>query len=82
MAMKILDDCISCGACEPECPNEAISQGDTIYMVATDKCTECVGAFDSPKCQEVCPVDGCIVTDPDHAESKEQLQDKYNKLHA
>jgi ferredoxin len=81
MAMKILDDCISCGACEPECPNEAISQGDTVYLVAADKCTECVGAFDAPKCQEVCPVDGCIVTDPDHAETREQLQDKYNKLH-
>ncbi len=82
MAMKILDDCISCGACEPECPNEAISQGDTIYLVAADKCTECVGAFDTPKCQEVCPVDGCIVNDPDHAETRDQLQDKYNKLHA
>ncbi len=82
MAMKILDDCISCGACEPECPNEAITQGDTVYVVAADKCTECVGAFDAPKCQEVCPVDGCIVQDPDHAETKDQLQDKYNKLHA
>ncbi len=82
MAMVILEDCISCGACEPECPNEAISQGDTIYVVDSAKCTECVGAYDSPKCVEVCPVDGCIVTDPNHAESREQLQDKYNKLHA
>jgi ferredoxin len=61
MAMTISEDCISCGACEPECPNEAISQGDTVYVVATDKCTECVGHYDSPKCVEVCPVDGCIV---------------------
>jgi ferredoxin len=82
MAMKILEDCISCGACEPECPNEAISQGDTIYLVAVDKCTECVGAFDAPKCVEVCPVDGCVLQDPDHAETREQLQDKYNKMHA
>ncbi len=82
MAMIIKEDCISCGACEPECPNEAISQGDTIYMVDFDKCTECVGAYDSPKCVEVCPVDGCIVHDPDHAESPEQLQEKYNRLHA
>lgn len=81
MAMKILEDCISCGACEPECPNESITQGDTIYVVAADKCTECVGAFDSQKCVEVCPVDGCIIQDPDHAESREQLQEKYNKLH-
>jgi ferredoxin len=82
MAMKILEDCISCGACEPECPNEAITQNDTIYIVADDKCTECVGAFDAPKCVEVCPVDGCIVQDPDHSETKDQLQEKYNKMHA
>lgn len=61
MAMTIKEDCISCGACEPECPNEAISQGDTVYTVDGAKCTECVGHYDSPKCVEVCPVDGCIV---------------------
>ena len=81
MAMVIQEDCISCGACEPECANEAISQGDTIYLVDADKCTECVGAFDTPKCVEVCPVDGCVVTDPNHTETREQLQEKYNKLH-
>ncbi len=81
MAMVINEDCISCGACEPECPNEAISQGDTIYVVDVDKCTECVGAFDSPKCVEVCPVDGCIVKDPVHPETHEQLEAKYHKLH-
>ena len=41
MAMIIKDDCISCGACEPECPNEAIAQGDTIYVIDGEKCTEC-----------------------------------------
>jgi ferredoxin len=61
MAMTIKEDCISCGACEPECPNEAISQGDTTYVIDAAKCTECQGHYDSPKCQEVCPVDGCIV---------------------
>ena len=61
MAMMIKDDCISCGACEPECPNESITHGDTIYVIDTVKCTECVGTYDSPKCVEVCPVDGCIV---------------------
>ncbi|MFB3852336.1 MAG: YfhL family 4Fe-4S dicluster ferredoxin [Vicinamibacterales bacterium] len=82
MAMVIQEDCISCGACEPECPNEAISQGDTIYVVDAAKCTECVGAFDAPKCVEVCPVDGCIVQDPNHVETKEQLQAKYEQLHS
>lgn len=61
MAMTIKEDCISCGACEPECPNEAITQGDTVYVIDGAKCTECVGHYDSPKCVEVCPVDGCIV---------------------
>ena len=81
MAMVINEDCISCGACEPECPNEAISQGDTIYVVAGDKCTEGVGAYDAPKCVEVCPVDGCIAEDPNHAETREQLEAKYHALH-
>jgi len=81
MAMKIVDECISCGACEPECPNEAIAAEDPIYIIDAAKCTECVGAFDEPKCIEVCPVDDCIVQDPDHQESKEQLEDKYNQLH-
>jgi ferredoxin len=81
MAMVINEDCISCGACEPECPNEAITQGDTIYVIDADKCTECVGAFDAPKCVEVCPVDGCIIKDPNHAETQEQLEAKYHKLH-
>ena len=77
MAMKIVAECINCGACEPECPNTAITAGDSIYLIDPEKCTECVGAYDNPRCVEVCPVDGCIVTDPEHAESKEELQAKY-----
>ena len=81
MAMKIVADCINCGACEPECPNTAITAGDSIYVIDPEKCTECVGAYDNPRCVEVCPVDGCIVNDPEHAESKEELQTKYARLH-
>ena len=80
MAYKISDECISCGACEPECPNSAISEGETTYVIDPAKCTECVGAFDESKCAEICPVDACV-PDPDHEETKEQLQEKYNKLH-
>ena len=65
MAYKITDECISCGACEPECPNSAISEGETIYMIDSEKCRECVGNADSPKCAEICPVD-CCVPDPAH----------------
>jgi ferredoxin len=81
MAMKIVEDCISCGACEPECPNQAITAGDSIYIVAADRCTECVGAFEQPRCIEVCPVDGAIILDPAHAETKDQLHAKYLSLH-
>lgn len=75
----ITEECINCGACEPECPNEAISGGDEIYVIEADKCTECVGHFDESQCAAVCPVD-CCVTDPDNKESKEELMEKYNKL--
>jgi ferredoxin len=80
MAYKITEECISCGACEPECANEAISEGDEIYVIDPGKCTECVGNYESPKCAEVCPVD-CCVPDPTHKESREQLLNKWKKLH-
>lgn len=80
MAYKITEECISCGACEPECKNEAIEEGDPIYIIKADKCTECVGWFDSPKCVEVCPVDGCVL-DSAIKENKEQLLEKWKKLH-
>lgn len=50
MAYKISDECIACGACEAECPVEAISAGDDKYEINPDLCIEC-GA-----CAEVCPV--------------------------
>lgn len=79
MALKITDECINCDVCEPECPNEAIFQGEEIYEIETSKCTECVGHYDEPQCQLVCPVD-CIPLDEDNEESKEQLIIKYEKL--
>jgi ferredoxin len=60
MAMKITDECIACGACESECPVQAISEGDTQYNIDPKKCVECKGYADSSKCVDVCPVD-CIV---------------------
>ena len=80
MAYKITDECLSCGACELECKNEAIKEGETICVIAPDKCTECVGWFETPKCAEVCPVDACI-PDADHKESRQQLLKKWQKLH-
>jgi len=81
MAYKITDECISCGACEPECPNEAISEGETIYIIDPDKCTDCVGSHESSKCAEVCPIDDCCIPDPEHPETKEQLLEKWRKSH-
>ena len=77
MAYKITEECISCGACEAECKNEAISEGETIYVIDPDKCTECVGWFESSRCAEVCPVDNTCVPDPEHQETKEQLVAKW-----
>jgi ferredoxin len=79
VALLITHECINCDVCEPECPNEAISQGEEIYMIDPKRCTECLGHFDTPQCVEVCPVD-CIIIDPDVVESKEQLHLKYLQL--
>jgi len=81
MALLITDECINCDVCEPECPNGAISMGEEIYVIEPRKCTECVGHFAQPQCVEVCPVD-CIVLDPDVVETREQLEDKYQRLSA
>ncbi|MCK0506746.1 MULTISPECIES: YfhL family 4Fe-4S dicluster ferredoxin [Aromatoleum] len=79
MALMITDECINCDVCEPECPNGAIYQGDEIYEIDPNKCTECVGHFDEPQCQQVCPVD-CIPMNPDVVETKEQLMEKFVRL--
>jgi ferredoxin len=79
MALIITDECINCDVCEPVCPNEAIYQGEIIYEIDPVLCTECVGHFDEPQCQTVCPVD-CIPVDPDLIETKKQLQQKYERL--
>jgi ferredoxin len=79
MAYKITEDCINCGACEPECPNQAISPGDERYEINPDKCTECVGFFDEPQCAAVCPSNACV-PDPDHRESREELEAKARRL--
>ena len=79
MALYITDECINCDVCEPECPNEAIYQGDEIFEIDPERCTECVGHYDEPQCVEVCPVD-CILTDPSRPESQDALYAKYEAL--
>jgi ferredoxin len=95
MSTMITEECINCGACEPECPNTAIYEGgaswekggvsnpalaqDT-YFIVPEKCTECVGFFDQEQCAAVCPVD-CCVPNPKDVESEEQLIAKAKVLH-
>jgi ferredoxin len=80
MAFVITEECINCGACEPECPNQAITAGEERYAIEHEKCTECVGHFEESQCAAVCPVDSCVA-DADHKETKEELMAKFHKLH-
>ena len=93
MSLKITDECINCGACQPECPNEAVYAGgedyevngksvpalsQDFYYVAPEKCTECVVFHDEPMCTSVCPTDACV---KDKVESPEALLEKAKALH-
>ena len=96
MSTMITEECINCGACEPECPNTAIYEGGAavgeprrdrtrrisqdIYYIVPEKCTECVGFFDQEQCAAVCPVD-CCVPNPDDPETEEQLLAKARVIH-
>lgn len=51
MAHVISDECISCGACEPECPVEAISEGSSKYEIDAEVCIDC------GVCVDECPVE-------------------------
>src|SRR3954453_24221577 len=79
MATMITEECINCGACEPECPNEAISEGDDIYVIDPNLCTECVGVHDYEACQAVCPVEACI-PDPNTVEAEAALLGRGKQL--
>jgi ferredoxin len=80
MATRITDLCINCGACEAECPNGAIAEGDGIYEIDPDLCTECVGFHAKEACQVVCPVE-CCLPDPGRVEREAALLERALKLH-
>lgn len=79
MALLITEECTSCGACEPECPNQAITEGESHYVINPELCTECVGFFVESQCVAACPVD-CIVPDPNHREERSELIAKFKRL--
>ncbi|MHC3995383.1 YfhL family 4Fe-4S dicluster ferredoxin [Sulfurimonas sp. HSL-3221] len=81
MSLLINDECIACDACREECPTEAIEEGDPIYIIDPDRCTECVGTYDEPACIAVCPVD-CIVPDKDNVETVAELKFKHDQIMA
>lgn len=80
MATHITRDCISCGACEAECPNEAISEGPESYVIDPELCTECVGFHEHEACQAVCPME-CCRPDPNRVEDEKTLIGRALKLH-
>jgi ferredoxin len=80
MATMITDDCISCGMCVAECPNDAIREGPERYEIAPDRCTECVGFHGREACQDVCPVE-CCLPDPQRPETEAELLAKAHRLH-
>jgi len=80
VATFITDECINCGACEPECPNNAITEGDDIYLIDPKLCTECVGFHEDEACQAVCPVE-CCIPDPNQRETEGQLLERAVSLH-
>ncbi len=81
MALLITSKCTNCDMCEPECPNQAISMGDEIYVINPVLCTECVGHYEKPTCQKVCPISNCIKKDPDNEETQEQLWERFVMIH-
>jgi ferredoxin len=80
MSTVITEECINCGACEPECPNEAISEGSDVYVIDPALCTECVGFHEKEACQAVCPVE-CCVPNKDNVEDEATLYARAVKLH-
>ncbi|MDR2688676.1 MAG: 4Fe-4S dicluster domain-containing protein [Azoarcus sp.] len=65
MALEIVNACIGCHACEPLCPNRAITavmkSGQPLFAIDANKCTECLGDHELPQCAEICPIEGAIV---------------------
>lgn len=80
MALMITDECINCDVCEPECPNDAIFLGDEHYQIRPGRCTECVGHYEKPQCQKLCPIDLCIVPNPNRMETRQELESKAKRI--
>lgn len=81
MSLKILEEyCVACGLCVPHCKNGAIKEGDEVYYIDPERCTECVGWYQWPRCADVCFL-SAPQPDPERQESHERLLAKWKKLH-
>ena len=80
MSTLITEDCINCGVCSPECPNEAIREGALVFEIDPGLCTECVGFHSEEQCAAVCPVD-CCVPDPNLCEEEALLFERAKQIH-
>ncbi|HEX7950516.1 MAG TPA: 4Fe-4S ferredoxin [Candidatus Limnocylindrales bacterium] len=56
----VVSECIVCAACEPECPNSAISAADDTYVIDATLCDECAATGGESACKAVCPVDAIV----------------------
>lgn len=56
----VVEDCIDCNACEPDCPHQAISHDGGPYVIDPNLCDECESTGGNPQCISVCPVDAII----------------------
>ena len=61
MALRIVDSCVNCWACEPLCPSEAILAVKPHFLIDASRCSECLGDFADPQCASICPIEGAIV---------------------
>ncbi len=63
MALRIIESCVNCCACEALCPSEAIHEAKPHFFIDASKCTECLGDFADPQCASICPIEGAIVNE-------------------
>jgi len=61
MALKIIESCVNCFACEPLCPSKAIYEAKPHFKINARKCTECEDDFATPQCAAICPIEGAII---------------------
>ncbi|QOW46280.1 MULTISPECIES: YfhL family 4Fe-4S dicluster ferredoxin [Acinetobacter] len=79
MALFITDQCTNCDMCVPECPNQAIFEGEKFYEIDVERCTECVGFYEHQTCVNVCPIE-CIEPHPEYRETHAKLLEKFHGL--